>query len=193
MTTLAEKEAGLAFDRIVVDAPATGHGASLLDLPATLSTIGSTGLLAMELERVRAMMADPARTGAIVVALASELAARETVELVPRVTRDLGRPPLAAFVNRSVVGMVRAGARPAWLDPLVARVSPAAREALETLHEELRRRASFEDELRGALAGATARGVFALAEQLAITGDTPPRAIVRALAPALGACLGDGA
>ena len=190
LTTLAEAEAGLAFDRIVVDTPATGHGASLLDLPSTLSAMGASGLLGSELERVATMMRDPAWTSALVVTLAEDLAMEETLELVPRATADLGRAPLAALVNRSVARLGFEGAAPAWLPALEARLTPPAREGLETVHAELCGRSRCEHELRAALEGRTQLGTFSLDEQLVTMGATSPREVAYALAPVLRAHLG---
>jgi anion-transporting ArsA/GET3 family ATPase len=193
LTTLAAGEAGLVFDRVVVDAPATGHGASLLELPATLSSIGATGLLAFEVERVVTMMRDPAWTGALVVALPEELAVEETLELLPRATRDLGRKPLLALVNRSVARLGSLEDPPADLEALAARLSPEARDALATVLVELRARARHERALRAAIAGATTHGTFSLDEQLAVAEPRSPRDVALALAPALGQILGGGA
>jgi hypothetical protein len=190
LTTQAEAEAGLAFERIVVDAPATGHGASLLDMPATLSSLGATGLLGSEIDSVSKMMADPERLGAIVVALPEELAAEETLELVPRVTRTLGRRPLAALVNRSVASFVGPDPRPPWLAPLCARLSPPAREGLSVLHGELAGRARLAGDLARALVGATEHGAFLLDDQILAGGEASPRAVVEALAAPIGALLG---
>jgi len=190
LTTLAETEAGLHFDRVIVDAPATGHGASLLDMPALLTSLGASGLLAVEVERVVTMMADPARVGALVVALPDELAIDETLELVPRVTRALGRPPLAALINRGVGNLVAGEARPTWLDALSSRLSPPARLGLAVLDAELRARARLGAELERALVGATKYGTVTLEEQLGAPGGTSPVAVVRALARTLGAELG---
>ena len=189
LTTLAEAEAGLAFDRIIVDTPATGHGASLLDLPSTLSGMGASGLLGGELERVATMMRDPAWTGALVVTLAEDLAMEETLELVPRATADLGRAPMAALVNRSVAGLGLEAPAP-WLAPLEARLSPPARRGLATVHDELRGRARCEAELRAALEGRTQLGTFSLVEQLVAVGASSPRDVAYALAPVLRAHLG---
>lgn len=190
LTTLAEQEAGLRFDRVIVDAPATGHGASLLDLPATLLGMGATGLLGGEITRVVTMMHDPAWTGAVVVTLPEELALDETLELVPRVTTNLGRPPLAALINRSVARLGIEGATPPWLAPLEARLSPAAREGLATVHAELGDRARCEGRLRTALGGMTQLGTFSLDEQLVVTGASAPREVAYALASALRVHLG---
>lgn len=198
LTTLAAEEAGLRFDRVVVDAPATGHGASILQLPATLATLGATGLLALEAGRVRAMMADPAWTSALVVALAEELAIEETLELIPRATRDLGRPPLAVIVNRSVARLDAGDAHDAddrALDALCARLSPGPRRSFATLVDELRLRARRERALGAALAGRASLGAISLDDALlddsSLDGRAPsPRRIVGALAPVLGRALG---
>ena len=128
LTTLAEHERGLHFDRIIVDAPATGHGASLLDVPDTLAKMPLAGLLALETTRVTSLMADPERAGAVLVSLAEPLVVDETLELVPRLPRE----PLALIVNRSVDQL---GELPAH-GPLAA------------LADELRMRRSVERELR---------------------------------------------
>jgi anion-transporting ArsA/GET3 family ATPase len=101
LTTLAEHERGLHFDRIIVDAPASGHGASLLDVPETLAAMPAGGLLALETNRVTSLMADPERAGSILVGLPEPLVVDETLELVPRLPRE----PLALIVNRSAAAL----------------------------------------------------------------------------------------
>jgi anion-transporting ArsA/GET3 family ATPase len=185
LTTLAEKEVGLAFDRIVVDAPATGHGVSLLELPATLASMHASGLLGKEVGRVLEMMGDRRWTGALVVTTPEELATEETLELVPRATRSLGRPLVAALVNRSARSVLSDDAPPAWLDACGAALSPPARAGLAIVRAELRSRLGFERELRTKLAGATERGVIALDEQLGLAPEVSSRAVASALAIAL--------
>jgi len=189
LTTLAENEAGLRFDRIVVDAPATGHAVSLLDLPAAMETFGASGLLALEVGRIGQMMKDPKWTGAVVVSLPEALVAEETGELVPRVAKDLGRPPLAVFVNRSARGLVRPDADTAWLAALSPPPRPGTRDSLELLQRELSARVAHEAALRTAMAGQTRDGVVSLPEQLALIGARPPLEVVQALAPAVRAWL----
>lgn len=173
LTTLSEAEAGLSFDRLVVDAPATGHAVSLLDLPAAMKTFGASGLLALEVGRVAKMMEDPAWTGAVVVSLAEALVAEETGELVPRVARDLRRPPLAVFVNRSARALCREDSSSAWVDALGPAVTPASRASLRLIHDELAARVRYEAELRQALAGATRDGVVSLHDSRGTPG--PPK------------------
>lgn len=189
LTTLAEKEAGLRFDRIVVDAPATGHGVSLLDLPETLGSMAAGGLLRREIERVTTMMKDPAWTGAFVVALPEELAIEETLELVPRATRALGRSPLLAIVNRSARRVIGSEPQPPWLPELGSRLSASAKESLETLHEELCERVSREAELRRALEGSTLWEPLSVDEMLAVSESTSPREVSSSVAAELDAWL----
>jgi len=185
LTTLAEKEAGLAFDRVLVDAPATGHGASLLDLPATIASVHAAGLLGTEMSRVNQMMADPEWTGAIAVSMPEELEVEETLELVPRASRSLGRPLLAVVVNRSVAGLLKEDASPAWLRAARARLPPDVATGLESISADLSGRLAFERELRHSLEGATKLGCFALHEQLALGVDASPRGVVTALTSAM--------
>jgi hypothetical protein len=181
LSTLAASEADLHFDRIIVDAPATGHGASLFDLPGVLSSLRATGLVALEADRVMRMMSDPAWTGAVVVTLAEELAAEETLELVPRLTERTGRPPLAVFVNRSTIGLVGDNGRPDWLGALGPRLSVRSRAGLDTVFGELQGRSRAEQVLRRELAGMTEHGVRSLREQLALPGGHSPARIVERL------------
>ena len=117
LLSLAKREAGLAFDRIIVDAPATGHGTSLLDVPATLARMPAAGLLAAETRRVTGMLRDPARVGSIVVSLPEPLVVDETLELIPR----LPRPPLAVVINRSTAGLAALPERDPIADEIRAR------------------------------------------------------------------------
>jgi len=192
LTSLAASEAGLELDHVVVDAPATGHGASLFDIPRLLASLRTSGLLAVETDRVTRMMADPTWTGAVVVALPEELSVDETLELVPRLSERTGRPPLALIVNRSV-DVEDARAQASTLDGLRARLSPAARSGFDTVCAELETRRRLETFLRSRLAGATEKGVVALKEQLALPGEHTPLDIVQELATELRATLGSGA
>ena len=96
---------------------------------------------------VQRMMRDPAWSGALAVTLPEELAVEETLELVPRATRSLGRPLLAVIVNRSAARFVTEQERPDWLGVSCGRLSPSCARALEGLHADLRGRLRFEQQL----------------------------------------------
>jgi len=77
------------YDLLVVDAPATGHGVTFLDVPRVVVSAVRAGPLRHHTERVEALIDDPERTLLLPVTLAEELPTRETAELVARVRSDL--------------------------------------------------------------------------------------------------------
>jgi anion-transporting ArsA/GET3 family ATPase len=106
------------FDLIVVDAPATGHGLTFLDVPRVVISAVRAGPLHHQTERVEALIEDPERTLLLPVALAEELPTRETIELVERVRNELGVP-----LDRVVVNAVHEPPYPAGLDDLATRLA----------------------------------------------------------------------
>jgi len=105
------------FDLLVVDAPATGHGVTFLDVPRVVVSAVRAGPLREHTERVEALIEDPTRTLLLPVALAEELPTRETVELV-----EEARSRLSIHVDRVVINAMHPApfredlsALPAWL------------------------------------------------------------------------------
>ena len=109
-----------AIDLIVVDAPATGHGLTFLDVPRLVATAISGGPLRRNAAEVERMLSDPQRTRLLPVALAEELPVRETRELVDRLHSKIG-----IAVDRIVVNAVEPPPLPESLCDL-----PEALEAL---------------------------------------------------------------
>lgn len=86
-------------DVVVLDAPATGHGARLLAAPALVREAlggGPVGRLAGE---VADFVNDPARTGVLVAALAEEMPVQEAQELIELLRDRLSRRPDLVAVN----------------------------------------------------------------------------------------------
>ena len=164
LTTLAKDELGWSYDRIIVDAPALGHGISLFGVPAAASSLGLGGLLENECARVEAMLADPGRSAALLVTTPEELAVEETLELFPRLAAELGRPPLALVINRSVRLL---GALP--LDPKQCEWF-APFQGFEPLYAALARRGARERGLADRMANATPLGCVAVDDGL-LRGD----------------------
>ncbi len=73
------------WDRIVLDAPATGHALAMLRLPQTVLGLVETGNLAERTREIDEVLADQKLTGILVVTTAEELSIDETVELVTEV------------------------------------------------------------------------------------------------------------
>jgi len=91
------------FDLLVVDAPATGHGIGFLDVPRVVVAAVRAGPLRRNAALVEEMIADHERTLLLPVALAEELPARETAELVAKVRGEL-RIALDRIVVNALVG-----------------------------------------------------------------------------------------
>jgi anion-transporting ArsA/GET3 family ATPase len=99
------------YDLIVVDAPATGHGLTFLDVPRVVQSAVRTGPLARNAGRVEALVRDAQRTLLLPVTLAEELPVKETGELVDRLREEIG-----IAVDRIVVNAVA----PQSVDPALA-------------------------------------------------------------------------
>jgi Anion-transporting ATPase len=78
-----------SWDLIVVDAPATGHGLTFLDVPRVVAQAVRAGPLARHAGWVEALVHDPQRTLLLPVTLPEELPVRETVELVERARTEI--------------------------------------------------------------------------------------------------------
>ena len=105
------------YDLIIVDAPATGHGVTFLDVPRVVISAVRAGPLRHHTERVEALIADPQRTVLLPVTTAEELPARETAELVERVRTDL-----RIAVDRVVINAVASPPFPDGLEDLDTRL-----------------------------------------------------------------------
>lgn len=96
-----ERDAGgrPRWDQVVVDAPATGNGLFLLELPAAISGVIQSGPLGFYTRKQGELLRDPARVAAHVVTLAEEMPVAESIELVAAL-RALHAPVGALIVNR---------------------------------------------------------------------------------------------
>jgi anion-transporting ArsA/GET3 family ATPase len=106
------------FDLLIVDAGATGHGMTFLDVPRVVVSAVRSGPLREQTREVEALIADPKRTALVPVALAEELPARETAELVTHV-----RDALTIGVDQIVVNAVNEAPFPPGLEDLDGRLA----------------------------------------------------------------------
>ncbi len=112
--TIAEQRSGrgLAYDRIVLDLPATGHALALADLPNTILRIAPRGPIADRLRRGQALLHDEHACGAVIVTIPEPLALREATDLAAGLR--VAQVPVAAFlVNRANERPLPAGTREA--------------------------------------------------------------------------------
>jgi anion-transporting ArsA/GET3 family ATPase len=69
------------YERVVFDAPATGHLRTLIDVPAATLKAVLVGPLNHNARRIQDLLMDPERTRVVLVTLAEEMAVREALEL----------------------------------------------------------------------------------------------------------------
>lgn len=119
-TTETRSNGAWRFDVVIMDAPSTGHGMDMLKVPSVILDVVPPGILRRDAERANALFADPARSGALVVALPEELPTMETEELCATL-RELGFPLLGIAANRVVT-------------PIFEDADAAALEALAKAH-----------------------------------------------------------
>ena len=80
------------YDLVVVDAPASGHGAALLRAPRTFAEIARVGPIAHQARTIAQTFADPDFTAVLAVTTAEEMPVTETLELQDSLKR--GPDPL---------------------------------------------------------------------------------------------------
>lgn len=95
------------YDLLIVDAPATGHGLTFLDVPRVVQGAIRGGPLARHASWVEALIHDRERTLLLPVTLPEDLPVLETKELIDRAQSELGIGVDRIVVNRMPTG--RAG------------------------------------------------------------------------------------
>jgi hypothetical protein len=99
LTGDGEQRRSSGYDLVVLDAPATGHALGLLGSPQTFGAIARVGPIAAQTRQLRELLESPSRTGYLAVALGTEMAVTEALELQDGLRRQLGRDLAAVVVN----------------------------------------------------------------------------------------------
>jgi len=86
-------------DVVVLDAPATGHGVSMLAAPMLLSQSISGGQLGEMANALASFIADPSRCGVVLVTMGEEMPVQEAIELTALLDERLDRPPELVVAN----------------------------------------------------------------------------------------------
>jgi anion-transporting ArsA/GET3 family ATPase len=99
--TRGERRRGraIAYDLVVLDAPATGHALGMLHSPQTFGAIARVGPIHAQALRVDELLRDPGRSSYLAVTHATEMAVSETLELQDDLLHQLGRSLDAVVVN----------------------------------------------------------------------------------------------
>jgi anion-transporting ArsA/GET3 family ATPase len=88
------------YDLVVVDGSASGHVVAQLAAPDTIARLVRVGLIRGQAAWMREILADPARTGAIIVTSSEEMPVVETIELAARLREETAVDLAAIVVNR---------------------------------------------------------------------------------------------
>jgi hypothetical protein len=101
-------------DTVIIDAPATGHGVTLLAAPALVAEVITNGPFARMAADLATLIANPERCGVVVVTQAEEMPVEEALELRTSLQNRVHRDPELLVVN--------------GLYPSLAPADPAAKE-----------------------------------------------------------------
>jgi anion-transporting ArsA/GET3 family ATPase len=138
-----------AYDLVIVDAPATGHGVGILRTPRTFAEVARVGPIAHQASRIAATIADREFTGVVAVSTPEEMPVNETIALREAVLAD-GLDLDAVIVNARYPDRFGAADAGAIAQALQATEEPYARAALKSALSE-RSRASTQAEQQARL------------------------------------------
>lgn len=89
-----------AYDLIIVDAPATGHGVSTFEVPQVLKKAALVGPLRSYSDKIIQLLIDPEKTAFCVVTMPEEMPVVESCELITQVRQKLQIPMGVVFMNQ---------------------------------------------------------------------------------------------
>jgi hypothetical protein len=90
---------GAAYDLVIVDLPATGHGLGALRTARTFGDVARVGPVRRRADLIDSFIRDRESTAVVSVALAEEMPVAETIEFASALDRDLGLGIDLAVVN----------------------------------------------------------------------------------------------
>jgi len=88
------------WDLVVVDASATGHIVGQLTAPQAINELVQVGAIRQQTDWLVEILADPVRTGLVIVATPEEMPVNETIELAERLGQETVVDLAAVVVNR---------------------------------------------------------------------------------------------
>jgi anion-transporting ArsA/GET3 family ATPase len=88
------------YDLVIVDAPATGHGLALLEIPSIVSRATRMGPLKTDADKINALLHDASITQVVLVTLPEEMPVTEAIEMNASLDRRLGLPLGPFFLNQ---------------------------------------------------------------------------------------------
>ncbi|MFU8802729.1 MAG: ArsA family ATPase [Bradymonadaceae bacterium] len=98
-TTETDHHGKLLWDKVILDAPATGHGIFFLKIPSVITSIIGSGNMHEEAQRILALLQDPERTAMVLVTLAEDMPVNETLMLNDVIRDELEMPIGCVMAN----------------------------------------------------------------------------------------------
>lgn len=98
-TTETRADGSFAYDLVILDAPATGHGLDMLRVPKVIVDVVPPGILRRDAEIAWNFFRDKTTTSVVLVTLPEEMPTSETIELAAALTGELGLPVTDVVVN----------------------------------------------------------------------------------------------
>lgn len=102
------------WDTVVVDAPATGHGIFLLQIPSVIMSSISSGHMYREAEKIFSFLTDPQKTALNLVTLAEDMPVNETKMLRDQARQRL-EMPIGCVVANGLYPQVFGGRERDWV------------------------------------------------------------------------------
>ncbi|PZR08272.1 MAG: ATPase [Archangium gephyra] len=87
------------FDRIIIDAPATGHAITFFSVPQVIIDTVPPGAMSNDATWMRDYLVDPKMTAVVLVSLPEEMPVNETIELHDALTRRVKMHPRLVVLN----------------------------------------------------------------------------------------------
>jgi anion-transporting ArsA/GET3 family ATPase len=90
------------YDRIIIDAPATGHAVTFLNVAQVILDTVPPGPMATDARWMRDTLVDPEVTTAVLVSLPEEMPVNETIELSATLKQKVGIQPGVIILNGAI-------------------------------------------------------------------------------------------
>lgn len=97
--TEQQSDGEYVWDKVIVDAPATGHGVFLLQIPSVITSTLSSGHMYEEAQKILEFLRDSDRTVLNLVTLAEEMPVNETLMLRDQARERIGVPVGNVIIN----------------------------------------------------------------------------------------------
>lgn len=113
--TEVDERGDYVWDKVVIDAPATGHGIFFLKIPSVITSIIDSGPMFSDAKKIEDFIQDPKLTALNLVTLPEEMPVNETLELRQVVNNEL-KIPIGMIVANSVYPHVFSEEEMGWVE-----------------------------------------------------------------------------